>query len=313
MFVAVVLWPLALIPVLGDGPTAPLSIWQLYFVTTAHRWITLLIVGFDPDRRGGRDSLFVAIAIAAAVLVVGIYFCTGGLACLIVLDLVWNIWHFGSQHAGILRIYARKVGGGWPWLERYGVRAFVVYAGVRVTAAFATHLGQSPGVTDSSIRQLIVAFDHLILLIPIGIVVTNLIDGVSGRWGKLAYASSVSVLYSGLILSLNYAPQLVVPFALASALMHATEYLAVVTHYAWQRRTVGSAGRFRAMSANWLLILVWSMLGLGAFSALSGSVWVELWLAANLFAALLHYAYDGLIWKLRKPDTATALGIGTHS
>jgi hypothetical protein len=28
------------------------------------------------------------------------------------IDYVWNAWHFGSQHAGGLRMYARKVGGG---------------------------------------------------------------------------------------------------------------------------------------------------------------------------------------------------------
>ena len=32
------------------------------------------------------------------------------------------------------------------------------------------------------------------------------------------------------------------------------------------------------------------------------------WIGLNLWAALLHYAYDGMIWKLRRPATAQALG-----
>jgi hypothetical protein len=31
-------------------------------------------------------------------------------------------------------------------------------------------------------------------------------------------------------------------------------------------------------------------------------------MGANIWAAFLHYAYDGMIWKLRRPETAKALG-----
>ena len=32
------------------------------------------------------------------------------------------------------------------------------------------------------------------------------------------------------------------------------------------------------------------------------------WQGLNLWAAFVHYAYDGMIWKLRRPETAAALG-----
>ena len=35
----------------------------------------------------------------------------------------------------------------------------------------------------------------------------------------------------------------------------------------------------------------------------------EIWLGLNLWAAALHYAFDGLIRKLRRPQTAQALGV----
>jgi hypothetical protein len=28
----------------------------------------------------------------------------------------------------------------------------------------------------------------------------------------------------------------------------------------------------------------------------------------NLWAAMVHYAFDGMIWKLRRPETARVLG-----
>jgi hypothetical protein len=33
-----------------------------------------------------------------------------------------------------------------------------------------------------------------------------------------------------------------------------------------------------------------------------------IWQGVNLWAAYTHYAFDGIIWKLRKPTTAKALG-----
>ena len=36
---------------------------------------------------------------------------------------------------------------------------------------------------------------------------------------------------------------------------------------------------------------------------------VVFWQGPNLWAALVHYAYDGMIWKLRRPETARALGV----
>jgi hypothetical protein len=37
----------------------------------------------------------------------------------------------------------------------------------------------------------------------------------------------------------------------------------------------------------------------------------EVWLGLNLWAAFLHYAYDGMIWKLRRSDTARTLGVAS--
>src|SRR5262249_42205677 len=134
------------------------------------------------------------------------------------------------------------------------------------------------------------------------------------RIGKSAYLLSVCLLYSGIVVSLSQGWRAwIVPLATASALFHAVEYLAVVTHYSWRRRTVGTAGLFRTMTGNWVTLLIVYMVLLGALGALldrADQRFVELWTAANLWMALVHYAYDGMIWKLRKPATAAALGVG---
>jgi hypothetical protein len=97
---------------------------------------------------------------------------------------------------------------------------------------------------------------------------------------------------------------------------HAVEYLAVVTHYAWRRQHTGSAGLFQRMAQRWLELLAAYMLllGLVAWSLDQASPWVrEVWIGLNLWAAALHYGFDGLIWKLRRPETARALDVALPS
>ncbi|MCX7699516.1 MAG: hypothetical protein N2039_01430, partial [Gemmataceae bacterium] len=111
LFLANVTWPLLLLPGLSSDVDTPIEFWQLYFLTLPHRWLTLILVVADPDRREGRGHQLLAVAAAALLLVVGVWSTTGALTCLAVVDYVWNGWHFAAQHHGVLRMYSRKVGG----------------------------------------------------------------------------------------------------------------------------------------------------------------------------------------------------------
>jgi hypothetical protein len=128
----------------------------------------------------------------------------------------------------------------------------------------------------------------------------------------MAYFASVIGLYTGLLVALmNGADAFVLPLMAASALFHAAEYLAIVSIYANRRRSVGSPGRFRALAESWPTFLMLYVVCLGSLGVVlegAGPKWAELWLAINVWAALVHYAFDGMIWKLRAPATARALG-----
>src|SRR5262249_33598581 len=134
-------------------------------------------------------------------------------------------------------------------------------------------------------------------------------DRFSQRPGKRIYLASVCGLYSALLLALRDGHTvLVAALTTASSLFHAVEYLAVVTHYAWGRQTGGSAGLFRMLAGRWLLVLVSYVVLFGLSAAVLHRLGAEVWVGLNIWAAFLHYAYDGMIWKLRRPDTARALG-----
>src|SRR5262245_16354346 len=140
LFLANLYWPVLLWPGLLPAGRAELltEFWVIYFLTAPHRWLTLFLVAFDPDRRDGRPGwVFIALAVVAALVVGGAWAITGAFACLALADYVWNAWHFASQHQGVLRMYARKSGGGPDWLERHALRFFLFLVLVR-TAGWTT-------------------------------------------------------------------------------------------------------------------------------------------------------------------------------
>jgi hypothetical protein len=301
------LWWLVLLlpPTLWAEGAAPLEFWQVYFLTTPHRWITLLLVGADADRRQGRTWLFVLIAIVAGVCVLGVRFGTGAFTCLALVDFVWNAWHFGSQHGGIVRIYARKTGGGRPRLEINVLRLFVVYVSLRLA-------GWTTGWTEEfpTGAAVIRGVDLVVFSLPVFLFVLDGFRRPTQRLGKLFYLASVTALYGGLLFSVRDGHHaFVAVLALASAAYHAVEYMAIVTYYAWRRCEHGDASPFRSMARYWWQVLAAFVLVLGIMSDYADRKLYELWYGLNLWAAFLHYSYDGMIWKLRRPQTAQTLGV----
>ncbi|CAN5838135.1 hypothetical protein BH23PLA1_BH23PLA1_07070 [soil metagenome] len=310
LFLANLGWLLLLVPGMATSSDTAVDFWQVYFLTLPHRWITLFLVALDPDRRGGRGLRLGMIAVAFLILVTGVWIGTEAFLCLGVIDYLWNSWHFAAQHGGVLRMYTRKVGGGSEWLERHGVRFFVVYATLR-TAGWTTGWLEADSGSFAYLR----AIDLAVLTVPALLVGSVLVGFRHDRTGKALYLASLCALYWGLILSLSFGwSGGVIVLATASGLFHAVEYLGVVTHYAQRRRSTGNAGAFRSLAKHWLLYLGLYVALLGALGVWmerggAGSRWFELWAGLNLWAAFVHYAYDGMIWKLRRPETARALGV----
>lgn len=307
LFLANIAWPLLLLPGFATSSNTTIDFWQIYYLTLPHRWITLVLVLTDSDRREGRQRALCGVAVMAAIVVLGAYWGTGAFLCLAMIDYVWNAWHFGSQHAGVLRIYSKKNGDGWPWMERWGLRVFVCYGALRAVG-WATGAFEA----DSHWLTLIRLTDYLILTVPALLLAQILSRYHAELLGQLIYLSSVCLLYTGFILSLHYDwPFGIVVFAAAGSMFHAVEYLAIVTHYAWRRQQIGSEGIFRGLARRWLGFLVVYVLligSVGVWMARPDNTLFVVWQGLNLWAAFVHYAFDGMIWKLRQPATAAALG-----
>src|SRR5215831_6300222 len=129
VFLANLAWPVAVLlyflrPADDQGPDV-LSFFQIYFLSTPHRWITLVLVFCDSERFWKEPAKFGGLAIALVLLGLGLVgvaaflpeiaglvgvsvgAMTSSLVLLMMLDYIWNAWHFAAQHAGIARIYGR--------------------------------------------------------------------------------------------------------------------------------------------------------------------------------------------------------------
>lgn len=300
LLIANVAWPLLLLAQLREGfdGRAGVQFWQLYFVTTPHRWITLFIVFLDRDRFESRRRTFLTVAVVAVVVCLGVRITTGTLTCLLAIDYLWNGWHFAAQHHGIYRIYDRRsnpaVGTGAS-VEKWMMRVFLMYVILRIA-----------GTTWSNplVEQTLSAVDWVMLAIPVWLIFKNMMRWRGGQ-GRFVYVTSLMTLYLSLLGAVHSgSPRLVLTLATAAALFHAIEYLSIVAWSVRQRHAKHSdrMGLLSYLAPRWGIAMAVFVVVIGAGGWLIDQHWMETWLLVNVIAAFLHYTYDGLIW--RKPAAA---------
>jgi hypothetical protein len=305
LLIANVAWPLLLAAQHGEGfaGAGGLSFWQLYFVTTPHRWITLALVFLDRERFGERRLAFLGVAAAAIAVCIGVRLSTGTLTCLLAIDYIWNAWHFASQHHGIYRIYGRLSEPGRTTgltLEKWSLRLFLLYAILRIALATWPEGAWDPWLG---------AGDWIAAATAAGLVCADIARG-RNRGGRTLYLVSVCGLYLTALWAVHTRRLgLVLSLATASALFHAIEYLSLV---AWSVRRQHAA-RGSAMGLLGYLAPRWG-LALGAFALILGSAgwlldqgWLQNWLLVNVIVAFCHYAYDGMIWRQRAGSTVRGI------
>lgn len=298
LLLANVAWPLLVLLQFGEGFSGQtgLQFWQLYYVTTPHRWITLGLVFLDRERFHQRQGTFLAIAAGVATVCLGVRLTTGALTCLLAIDYLWNAWHFAAQHHGIYRIYSRAatpLPALGDSLEKWALRGFLLYVILRVVSATWS---------DAIIEQRLRMCDFVVLVVPAWLVLRDLSQMSPRSAGRSTYLISMLCLYLALLWAVHERRLgLVLSLATASALFHAIEYLSLVS-WSVQRRHAGlgsQMGLLALVVPRWGIALLAFVIVLGAAGWLMDQKYLEAWLTINVIVAFLHYAYDGLIWRRR--------------
>ncbi len=313
LWIANLYWPLLVLVVATLGGGSTVDFWQLYFISAPHRWLTLLLVGIDKDRRSGITGKLLASSILLACALLAVRLQTGILLCLGVVDYIWNAWHFASQHSGILSIYSKKSGQELCSLDyrlqRWGVRLFVFYVILR-TASRSLYSGW---FSDLATAPWWIC-DAGMLTIPVLLCVRKMLTLRSGELSGTIYALSFSILYASYLLSnLFGSSTLILCFATAASVYHSVEYMAFVSQYSTGKRPkVSAEGNLPWIKRHWYLILTLLILAVGSvgWASQSSIAWLaESWQVLNLWAAFTHYTWDGMIWKMRRPELARSLDV----
>jgi hypothetical protein len=322
---AIVAWPALLS---GNGfyfNDGPLSILQLYFISTPHRWITLVLVFCDPDRFRENSRKF--IGYGSALMLFGVLLAAVGyltvdgrvapganlstrlmesLAFMMMVDFMWNSWHFAAQHAGINAIYRRmgqvEKSEKQVAFEMSSIRLLVLWTFIRiglVATASKHNLFAEGGVGPFLIAGDVVFFGRAAYVI-----VKDLIAGGVRRPGRSLYLTSMLSLYAAILVAIQFMNDAWIKGLLISqAIFHGTEYLAVV-YWSVQKRRSGIWKYHVARGVIGIVLFV-AIIGIGNWALDRQSAYI--WALLTLLVSLLHYSYDGMIWKSKRKRKPAAV------
>jgi hypothetical protein len=312
LFLVNLAWPVAVLLALLRplDESNPLSLFQVYFLSTPHRWITLVLVFCDSDRFWKEPAKFGGIAVGLVLLGLGLVAVAGlvpyaanSLMLLMMLDYIWNAWHFASQHAGISRIYGRitRPEQSLPHaeFEKMAIRTLVLWVFFR----FAVHM--------AAVSQYAASVDWLLpwlqwidpfALVPAAILLYR--EATSYRpqcLGRLLYVASVIALYTAQLAAIRLQDTAwMVAFFFAGAIFHAVEYLAIC-NWSVQKRTTG-IWHYQVTRTGLAVIVFMAILGAANYFVNAQSIYA--WQLITLLVSLLHYGFDGIIWRAKPAPKA---------
>ena len=298
-------------------------------VSLLHQPLTLLLVYGDRGQFRLRRRLFTwAPPIAVVVLAIGVGL---NLWLIVPIAAIWNAVHTLQQRYGLLRIHARKSGYGNARLDRAVIfvpftAVVAVAAALPATAHQIDRLSQQigGGQNADAAKEIVAARPTLVVLsVPLMIAAIAVLwayarqerqalrrgEADAGKWVYLAGTLT-------LIASAAYNPAAGLVAYIAA---HAIEYGIIVLRTMrskYQARPgrdtsgVGALGvlastRWRRVALFVVFLGLFALLDLWSRSVLSTSVY----LVAIYSVGLLHFLFDAVIWKTRRPSVAASFGV----
>jgi hypothetical protein len=325
----------------GRGPDPVLARATLIALATTyvHRHYTFVLVYGDPQAFVARARAYVlaplivfggtALAVRThgevAMQVPGLGRVSPWFALLIIVG-AWNMWHTLMQRHGLHRVYGGKAGGGLEQRVHGGLDLRLLWSLAALTAVIVPMFRAETFVGVGNARRLIKTLDPIahgpvgysLLVAASAAVITFGARWLRAEWGAhvaprrrvprlVMWASTVALLSVFVV----WGP--IVGY-LCFGMAHSLEYIAFVHHFGARKYSSphGSvaAGLFGRPVIG-TLILVGGLLGL--FFALRDVSHTRTYLAYYTATSLLHFLYDGWIWKVRRPSVARPLGIVTPS
>jgi hypothetical protein len=216
---------------------------------------------------------------------------------------LWNLWHVVAQHAGVSRVYEiagrpeRRSSG---VVEKYLLRTFLLYAFLRVGSLGVDFQNAMPllgWISRLSVDKGV--YDAPFLLIPIFLFVREARSFDRRLMGKYLHLASVTANFALMIVLCHCrARGWALAVAGSNAVFHAVEYFGFVSWSVQRRADADKAWFLPGLMKNWPLALLGFLYAVAALSLVLVVRWPYAWMMANTLVACLHYAYDGVLWKM---------------
>ncbi len=315
-------WPLVMA---AKGAWGPDLLNQLILLTaTGHYFATFVRAYGDRDlfkRFRTRFLLVPTVLLTTAIAL----FTTGNGAPLLLVTAAWAFWHWLAQAFGFARIYDIKVGSFRPLTAMLDkVLVITGFVGALVlndgpSAEFGKVVLSAgiplPTATQFAVVRTIV----LSAMILVGIAYTanlvwTIMRGLPWSWQKqFMHATTIGYYWFAFV----WLPNVLVAFVLYE-LFHDIQYYAI-TWLTCRKRVnrPGTAAWLRRMfrpgwgAALGFVLVMTAFGGVDLWGRQEGTdaLTSQVWLSVFLTAALLHYYYDGFIWKARESTLGSDLGM----
>ena len=233
---------------------------------------------------------------------------------------LWNVWHTVQQRYGILRAYAGKAKGGLQ-VRAHATRDKTLLWTLVLALSFSLPVVRPSTFAGhpSALRvlnALLPIITHPAYWVALAIVAAGTL-AVMAWWWRAEREARVDkgprwvFLGSTVLLLVVFVVHGPIVGYLCFGAAHALEYLAFVHHFAersWRGRSERGFAAVvlgRPIAFAPLLIAGFGFL----FLATRGQRTTEVYLAYYVGSSMLHFLYDGWIWKLRKPKISRPLEV----
>jgi Tfp pilus assembly protein PilF len=314
-----------LVPLRAFWDSQSIQFFVLCFFALGHHFPTWVRAYGEPNLFNGyKEKFIISPLVVLAVVGLAQFYSLHGLFLMVV---VWEVWHLFMQHYGVMRIYdakakifaKRDVHLDWL-LTFFAFLTVIFYSAEYMHRIFDTYL--KVGLPFFS-PELFKALQPILLATTLAIgaayvwnIIQRLRQGLPVSWPKIASMGAVLFLtFFGFV----YIRDLVIGYA-AFAMYHDVQYFAIVWLYEHQlvnkgkkRTTAFLRALFASRALPVVALYVLLCFGYGSINLLVGylksGTAIKIVEVFVISSTLLHYYYDGIIWKVRRRDTRDNLGI----
>ncbi len=280
--------------------------------TSVHRHYTFALVYGEKEEFEKRKTIYVLLPIMA-VLVTFVSLYLDSFQILVALSVLWVLYHSVSQKYGITRIYSRKAGYGEAWIEKGVIFSWFVYLFFALMEKEKGTLNQyQAGKVILSYTGDYLGYLTLISYFLLSVAVFFTLLFVYQEFKNRHQLSTAKVLYvfSTLLLYFIFFHSLVVGF-IVFGFSHALEYIAFVNIFVnskYKKKPDSRSPLAMASKKLWLCSALFSV-GILVLSLLGMKLNENAFLIYIVGSSFLHFIYDGLIWKVRRPEVGKPFDI----